>query len=115
MPDTDLKSIGPRLKYLRRKFHLQQKDVAEKTGLSAKTISVMENGHTAPNPEIFEYYIKVHQVSIDWLTSGTGDPVNSKTIDEKSIPNLIAKVVKIEQELVEMKALVKEILKRLED
>jgi transcriptional regulator with XRE-family HTH domain len=114
MSNTDPKVIGTRLKFLREKFKIQQKEVAAETGLSVKTISVIENGHTPPNPEIFEYYIKTHKVSIDWLTSGTGDPVSSKKFDEKSIPNLAAKVVRIEQELSEMKILLKDLIKRME-
>jgi transcriptional regulator with XRE-family HTH domain len=115
MPDIDLSTPGARLKSLREKYKIKQKDVAASTGLNVKTISQIENDHTFINSVVIQYYTTNYKASADWILNGTGKPDDDKKVDLDSFSAIRAKVFAIESELSEMKDLLRTLIKKIDD
>lgn len=113
MQAIDLKAIGARLKTFREDNIGDQATLAKEAGVNVKTISFVENGHTPPSQKLLSTLAQKYSLNLDWVNSGRGKPKSDKKADPKSLPNLHAKVVIIERELSEMRAIMEQILERL--
>lgn len=59
--------IAERIKYLRRKLHLNQSEFCEKLGIKQSTLSSYENGTVSPSNEVLYAIATQYHVSLDWL------------------------------------------------
>ena len=69
MPDTT--GFGSRLKLLRTKLRLSQRDFAEKIGVTASALSSYEKGQKNPSVGVAMNIAAQFHVSIDWLCGMT--------------------------------------------
>lgn len=72
--DLDLKSIGTRLKDLRKEKNYTLEKLASFLNTSISVISRYENGHTLILTSFIYEYSKLFNVSIDYLLGRTNDP-----------------------------------------
>ncbi len=68
-----MSGLPERLRYIRTKFKLSQKEMAKKFGLGANTWQRYELGLSVPGFEVLEQIIFRLGVSGTWLLSGNGD------------------------------------------
>ena len=61
------KEIGKRIKDVRRECGLSQAQFGEKLSVSQDTVSLWENGRSAPNAELIIAIAKTFDVSADFL------------------------------------------------
>jgi len=77
-PDLDdvLRSIGPRLRALRKRRRTTLAQLSEVTGISVSTLSRLESGQRRPTLELLLPLAGAHQVQLDELVGApvTGDP-----------------------------------------
>ena len=66
----DLLKTGKLIFQLRREKGLTQKDVAEKLGICAKTVSKWETGHGFPDVSLISELSKIFQIDISKLITG---------------------------------------------
>ena len=69
-------TFATRIKELRNKNNLTQKDIADKLGITPTGISYWESGTAVPNYETLKKVAILFNVSIDYLTGYTGEPKN---------------------------------------
>lgn len=60
-----------RLRELRIKNQIEQKELAKAIGLSQQTISLYEHSHREPNIETIKFFANYFNVSIDYLLGET--------------------------------------------
>lgn len=76
-----LVDFGQRMRQYRRKNKLTQEKLAEKLGVQTKHISLLENGHRNPSPEL---QVKLEDMMIaEELTSALSSP--NKPITEEEL------------------------------
>lgn len=68
----DLKTIGDRLKHLRKIEGMTQKDIADRTNIKRGNVSHYENNKIMPSAETIIELSKLFKVSTDWLLTGKG-------------------------------------------
>ena len=77
-------TIAERLKYIRKEYLLNQKQFAEKIGVTNAHISRMEKGITVPSEALTKLICKEFDINTEWLKSGKGPIFESDfNIDEK--------------------------------
>ena len=80
-------TAAERLREVREMFHLNQRQLAEKIGVTSQLISQMESGKTpmsAMTARILEAELGVSSV---WLTTGSGEMVTEKRNTAKTPPD----------------------------
>lgn len=75
--------IGNRIKLLRKKNNMTQKQLSEKLGLTPKMISFYENGERIPPLDIVEKLVTIFSTSADYLIGLTSQ--NSATSNNNAI------------------------------
>ncbi|WP_394547875.1 helix-turn-helix domain-containing protein [Priestia aryabhattai] len=73
--------LGKRIRYLREKHQLSQKQLAEKVNLTNAQLSRYELGERKPDPEIIKDIADYFEVSADYLLGRT-DRVSDKGAEE---------------------------------
>lgn len=74
----ELKSVGLRIRDIRKRSKISQERLAELTGLNHRTVLRIENGHTLPTLETLAKIAKILECNIaDFFAGG-----NSKSRDE---------------------------------
>ncbi|HEY2205169.1 MAG TPA: XRE family transcriptional regulator [Pseudonocardia sp.] len=75
-PDEVLRTVGPRLRALRRRNRTTLAQLAEATGISVSTLSRLESGRRRPTLELLLPLARAHHVQLDELVGApaTGDP-----------------------------------------
>lgn len=73
--------LGDRIKYLREKRELTQKEVSKRTGLTIVQISRYENNERKPDPEALAQLVDALDTNADYLLGRIDDP--SSAINEK--------------------------------
>lgn len=73
-------TIGNRIKFLREKEGLSQKEFAKKMNISRSTASMYESGKNIPPDDIKIIMAKYFGVSLDYLMGLTSDPTPSREI-----------------------------------
>lgn len=81
-----------RLKALRKKTKLTQKQIAEALNIKQPTYAQWENGRTKPKGETLEKFADFFNVSTDYLLGKT-DIKNSSDIDEDALEQSLRKSV----------------------
>ncbi len=82
-------STEERLREVREIFHLNQRQLAEKIGVTSQLISQMESGKTPLSTMTARALEAELGVSAVWLLYGTGDMVTEKRNMGKAPPDLI--------------------------
>lgn len=72
----ELEKFKTRIKELRQKNNLTQKELGEKLGLTESTVSLYEAGKRKPDPSTLVKLANIFDVSIDYLLGRTDDPTN---------------------------------------
>jgi transcriptional regulator with XRE-family HTH domain len=70
---TEKDDIAFRLKLIREKLGLKQKDFAEKLNVSGPTLSDLEKGKYKPRYELFYHISKEYNVNLNYLLFGEGE------------------------------------------
>ncbi|MCU0288504.1 MAG: helix-turn-helix domain-containing protein [Acidobacteria bacterium] len=65
--------IGERLKEIRKKNHIQQKEMAAALNVAASYLCEIENGNAKPGPDFFIKLANVYNVNLNYLLLGSGD------------------------------------------
>ena len=63
-------SLGKRMQVIRQAANLEQRDMAERLGVSRSTISNWERGHVEPTFSQVVRYAKESGQSLEWLAEG---------------------------------------------
>ena len=82
----ELDAIGRNIRKFRKERHLRQEDLAEKTGLSANYIGMVERGEKTPSLETMIRIINALQVSADVILSDVlenGYVIKTSQLNEK--------------------------------
>ena len=82
-------SAADRLREVREIFHLNQRQLAEKIGVTSQLISQMESGKTSVSSATARLFEAELGVSAAWLLFGTGEMVSEKRNMGKTAPDLI--------------------------
>lgn len=77
-------SLSNRLKILRTKKGLKQKDVANILGITASAYGFYEQGKRTPTIEVLLFLSKYYKVSLDWLISGSDNFGDNIVISDDS-------------------------------
>ncbi len=83
--------IGLKVQALRKSQNLTQEEVAEKAGVSWRTISNLEMGRTVPKLELIYDIAQIFQISIDELLTckmQTNKPLSRLRIENQVIADL---------------------------
>lgn len=80
MGDLELQIFAVRLKELRTKLNITQKDFAEKIGVTAAALSAYENNVKNPSVSVAKRIAENFSVSIDWLCGLSDKMTNSSEI-----------------------------------
>jgi transcriptional regulator with XRE-family HTH domain len=70
--NMDLVGIGRRLKDIRKKLNLRQKEFAEKMDITMVTLSDIETGKKRPGSDILFNLSELYDVNLDFLLFGQG-------------------------------------------
>ena len=73
MEDGFAKRIGKRIKIKRKKDKINQKELAEKVGISASAINQFEKGEKKPSSIVLAKIARVLDVSTDYLIAVSDD------------------------------------------
>ena len=82
----ELDAIGRNIRKFRKERHLRQEDLAERTGLSANYIGMVERGEKTPSLETLIRIINALQVSADVILSDVienGYVIKNSQLNEK--------------------------------
>lgn len=91
-------NIGNFIAAKRREKNLTQEQLADRLGLSNKTISKWENGKCMPDYSVIELLCKELDVTLAELLDGEEKEPNSiRVYDEEQVKSLIAKIQKMEK------------------
>ena len=107
--ETDMVSIGKRIKERRKELRLTQTDIKRECGISSGALSEIENGNRTPSVITFHMLAQVLDCSMDWLTTGTSPNEKISTISscEEKLLNGFRELPEDDQEeligLLEMK------------
>lgn len=78
-PSTN--AIGKRIKELRKRYNLNQKDFAKPLGISNGHISNIEKGNDMPSAALIKLIAREYNTSEDWIITGAGSQMTHKPID----------------------------------
>lgn len=71
-------TLAEKLTQARKAAGLTQADSAEKLNVSRQAVSLWESGQSRPSTDKLSALAKIYTVSLDWLCSGTDEPVPDK-------------------------------------
>jgi transcriptional regulator with XRE-family HTH domain len=77
----DKKTIGERLRMIRKKGNLLLKEAGATCGISAQTLSRYENNDRKPDYEFLGRFVKHFNVSADWLLFGESPIYRAADLD----------------------------------
>ncbi len=78
---TDINDISTRIKLIREKLHLLQKDFANELGISAPSLSEIETGRNKPGLELIVKLADKFNVNFYYLLSGKGEMFADPVMD----------------------------------
>ncbi|MBS1068823.1 helix-turn-helix domain-containing protein [Gluconobacter cerinus] len=82
--------ISDRIKSLRKRLNMKQADFVAGLNISRSYLSKLETGEEQPGRDLLIRMSHEFNVSLDWLTSGSGDAVPARAINEQEALLLIA-------------------------
>lgn len=71
--ETDLAAVGERIKLIRRKLNLKQKDLAHLLNISGASLSEIEKGKYFPNFEIVKTLNRQFNINLNYIFFGEGE------------------------------------------
>jgi transcriptional regulator with XRE-family HTH domain len=71
--ETSAADIGQRLKAVRKRLQVQQKDMAAAMKVASSYLSEIENGKGNPGPEFFVRLASEYPINLHYLFMGVGD------------------------------------------
>jgi transcriptional regulator with XRE-family HTH domain len=71
--EVSASDIGQRLKAVRKKLQVQQKDMAATMKVAASYLCEIENGKGNPGPEFFVRLAGIYPINLHYLFMGVGD------------------------------------------
>lgn len=80
----DIKEIGRRITWLRKTRALTVREVAVEIGLSRSQLTLIENGLRPPGRRTLVELAFFFGVSIDWLVTGSGAPIEMPITDDEA-------------------------------
>lgn len=83
---ADKTNVGERIRQIRKKKELTQKDFAGEIGFSKNQISKVENGKIIPSNKLLRRISDAFNVSMEWLMTGKG---NIESVPQKVDSELI--------------------------
>ena len=92
---TFLKSIGEKLKDIRKTKGLTQAEFGQNIGFSKQAVSNIENNLSNPSIEFISKLIMFYDVNANWLIVGAGEMFNNSHEQLKSIKNEIMREVEM--------------------
>ena len=69
-----METIGTRIKEIRKGAGLTLEKFGAKIGITAASLSTIENGKSNPSGQTVLMICRVYNVNVDWLRYGTGEP-----------------------------------------
>lgn len=94
----DQNQIGGFISTKRREKNLTQEQLAEKLGVSNKTVSKWENGKCMPDYAVIELLCRELDITLAELLDGEEKEPNSiRLYDEEQVKELLGKIQKIER------------------
>lgn len=92
-------TIGKFISRKRKEIYLTQEQLAEKLGVSNKTISKWENGKCMPDYSVVKELCKELGITVAELMDGEeSDKTSVRTYDDKQIIDLLKKTQELEQQ-----------------
>ncbi len=91
----DMQQVGARLKALRKGKNITQEELAEKLGVSNRTVSRWENGRNMPDFDLLVQISQFYNSNIDYLLTG-----ESKIPEDENIEYRIAEYTNDEKILI---------------
>ncbi len=83
-----------KIKDLRNKLNISQKDFAKKIGISQSRLSEIESGKGSPNRSVLIAIEKIFNVNPDWLEKGEGEMFVKKQEEASMNPEFIERLKK---------------------
>ncbi len=77
-----MNTIGERIKFLRKKFGITQKQLSAGTNIPYGNISHYEKGDFKPSSESSLSISKFFNIPVEWLINGNGDPFNITELEK---------------------------------
>lgn len=75
-------TIGSKIKFLRARAGLNQKELAEKLNIAKSTMSQYESNQRVPSDDLKVELAKIFNVSTDYLLGLTNDPIPVRNLDQ---------------------------------
>lgn len=94
-----MNKLGVRIKYLRQRENIQQKEFAKKIGVSNVVLSRYETGERKPDYETLEKIADYFNVSTDYLLGRTDNEDGELPVDEMTDEEVNEEIKKITKEL----------------
>ncbi len=79
--EIDLSTFAGRVKDIRKRLGLTQKQFAEKLNISHQAVSDTEKGSSRPGFEFFLNISKKYNVNLEYLLHGEGEPFKNKAAE----------------------------------
>ncbi|PKM74996.1 MAG: transcriptional regulator [Firmicutes bacterium HGW-Firmicutes-17] len=76
------KTIGSKIKFLRARAGLNQKELAEKLNIAKSTMSQYESNQRVPSDDLKVEIAKIFNVSTDYLLGVTDDPIPVRDVNQ---------------------------------
>ena len=86
-----METIGTRIKEIRKGAGLTLEKFGAKIGITAASLSTIENGKSNPSGQTVLMICRVYNVNEDWLRDGTGDPF-MKLSREETIAEYVGRI-----------------------
>ena len=80
--DDELRTVGGRIKWVRRQQNLKIKDFASLLGISANYLSLLEHGNRQPSEELLRKIADFAEMSYEWMRTGAMSAVNNYEIPD---------------------------------
>ncbi len=97
-----MKTIGERIKELRKKHNLTQGELAEKVGMTYVQIGRYEVRGAKPSAEVLSKLAEVLNTTTDYLMNGETSESNAKAIKDKTILSLLKRIENLNEKEKEM-------------
>lgn len=100
--ESNVATIGERIREKRKELGLTQKQLADKLGVRYQTVQAWELNARNPKPETVKKFAEALDVSANWLIYGEGDPDQISLLDLDAFEGELKKAVRKGNGVVEL-------------